>query len=147
MKTKIILPLFDGGVTSVDYDTQSHPGCPTCDYGSSYVDDFTIELIKYRMTVHIDNEYDHFISEGWPFRQLLSADHDMTESQFVQWLRTLMDYYFRTEYGYHGKWDMSEKDRFLTVMNKETGTVETHIFPDFNQEEYLKKIRMERDEQ
>lgn len=147
MKTKIILPLSDGGVTSVDYDTQSHPGCPTCDYGSSYVDDFTIEMTKYRMTVHIDNEYNHFISEGWLFRQLLSADHDMTESQFVQWLRTLMDYYFRTEYGYYGKWDTPEKDRFLTVMNKETGTVETHIFPDFNQEEYLKKIRMERDEQ
>lgn len=146
-KEKIILPLFDGGVTAVDYDTMDSPGCPTCDYGSSYVDDFTVELTGYRMTVHIDNEYSHFISEGWLMRKLLSADHGMTESQFVWWLTTVMDDCFRTEYGYHCKWDTPEKDRILTVTNKITGAVETHTFPDFSEEEYLKKIRREQDEQ
>lgn len=147
-KEKIILPLFDGGVTSVDYKTDDFPGCETCDYGSSYTDDFTVELTKYRMEVHIDNMYSHFISEGWLMRQLLSADHGMTESQFVWWLKTVMDDYFRTNYG--GCFDdLDEKktDRMLTVTNKETGTAEVHAFPDFSEEEYLKKRRREQDEQ
>lgn len=97
MKATIIMPLLDGGITSIDYETDSISGCPTCDYGSSYVDDFQIGLTKYTITVHINAMYDHLISENWLMRTLLGFDHDMAELAFCRMLKELISQHYMTK--------------------------------------------------
>lgn len=143
-KPKIILPLFDGGVTDIDYEADDNPGCPTCDYGSSYVDDFSIELTRFRIGIHINSMYNHFVSEGWLMRRLLMADHGMTEGQFVTWLRAVLNDHFRTEYGFHEVERRGTTDPpTFSVYDKTTGKTERSEFAKFDEQEYLKRLRRE----
>lgn len=123
-RTKIIMPLSDGGILSVDYDEFSHGGCETCDFGSEYIDEFTIDLTTIEIKVHINMMYEHFISEGWLMRQLLSADHGMTEMEFADWLLSIFVKRFKTEYHSsnecYGKYDPN----FFSVKNKQTRRIE-----------------------
>lgn len=38
------MKLVDGGIVNIDYDKEAFKGCPTCDYGSSYITDLTVTL-------------------------------------------------------------------------------------------------------
>lgn len=82
-KDEIIMPLSDGGILSVDYDSDSIAGCPTCDYGSMYIDDLIIRMTQYTIEVHVNTMYSHLISEGWLMRVLLGFEHDMTEMELA----------------------------------------------------------------
>ena len=122
--TNIIMPLSDGGILSVDYDDFSRRGCETCDFGSEYIDEFSIDLTKLKIEVHINMMYEHFISEGWLMRQLLSADHGMTEKEFADWMLSVFVKRFKTEYhtsnSCYGMYDPN----FFSVKDKTTGHID-----------------------
>lgn len=86
MESKIIMPLKDGGIVDVKYDYSDNGGCETCDYGSSYIDDFTIEMTKIKIRIYLNTMYEHAISEGKLMRILLSSDKNMDELEFADWL-------------------------------------------------------------
>jgi len=111
----VIMPLKDGGILSVDYSTEEHPGCETCDYGSKYIDDFTIDMTTLKADVRIDVMYEHAISENWLMRRLLSADRNMTEREFVDWLGSVL-----TEELGHSYFADIYSDTKITVHDKMT---------------------------
>lgn len=84
---KIIMPLADGGIVDVRYETEDYPGCETCDYGSQYIDEFSIVMTKCTIRVYLNTEYEHTVSEGWLTRTLLGMDRDLTEERFAEALR------------------------------------------------------------
>lgn len=86
MESKIIMPLKDGGIVDVKYDYSDNRGCETCDFGSSYIDDFTIEMTKIKIRIYLNTMYEHAISEGKLMRILLSSDKNMDELEFADWL-------------------------------------------------------------
>lgn len=61
---KIILKMVDGGLVDYSDDTRHTPGCPTCDYGSQYINDIDIDLKRHSVHIKINQMYDYALSEG-----------------------------------------------------------------------------------
>jgi hypothetical protein len=90
----MLLPMVDGGILSVDYDSESYGGCDTCDYGSSYIRKFDIGLTTINIHIETEEMYDYAISEyaiseDFMMRMFLhNVDkiRQMTELEFYEWL-------------------------------------------------------------
>lgn len=115
MKTEnLLLKMKDGGITNIYVDSDYHLGCVTCNYGSCYMNEFTIYLTSGRITVECgqmyeypfqkddeDEENDNYDydecgwgnapwSEGDLMRIILpnnDAIKEMTEEEFVEWFK------------------------------------------------------------
>jgi len=86
----MLIELLDGGILEVKSDTWSKRGCSTCDYGSSYVNEFEIELTSGDAYIEIDNMYEYAMSEGSMMEIMLKnieVIKTMNESDFVDWLK------------------------------------------------------------
>jgi len=88
---KVIMPLADGGIVDVKYETKDYLGCETCDYGSQYIDEFSIVMTKHTIKVYLNTEYGHVVSEIWLMRALLGMDRDLTEEQSAEVLYESID--------------------------------------------------------
>lgn len=85
-----LMKLKDGYIKSVDYETQSYAGCPTCDYGSVYISDIEIGLKNFKIKICSEQMYDFAITEGMLMKLLLhdsEAIHNMTEKEFSEYIR------------------------------------------------------------
>lgn len=86
----IILKMVDGGLVDYSDDARHTPGCPTCDYGSQYINEIDIDLKRHSVHIEINQMYDYALSEGKMMIILLSNCEQimqMTEKQFIEWLR------------------------------------------------------------
>lgn len=54
----MMVKLKDGGIVDMESDKEYHSGCETCDYGSSYISCFNIELVKYNAEIRASKMYD-----------------------------------------------------------------------------------------
>lgn len=89
MKDKYVLKLKDGGVKDIRYDTEHYGGCPTCDYGSSYINEIYFYLETGILTIRVSQMYDYPLSEGFMMKLLLNnVDQvkEKTEQEFIEWL-------------------------------------------------------------
>lgn len=85
----MLLSLQDGGIVNIKSDVDSTSGCETCDYGSSYVNEFVIELTQKTIRIEVDQMYQHALSEGYMMQLLLpNAERiqAMTENEFAEWM-------------------------------------------------------------
>ena len=71
----MLLKLVDGGIENIKTDEEYLPGCPTCDYGSQYINDVEVTLTK------------HIIRASFNNLPNVDAIQKMTESEFIEWLR------------------------------------------------------------
>ena len=53
-----LLQLKDGYLLNIESDEESYGGCPTCDYGSEYINTITLICSKYTHTISISQMYD-----------------------------------------------------------------------------------------
>ena len=67
----VLLTLVDGDLISFAEDHYSSKGCPTCDYNSSYVQDFTVVTSKGKTRFQLDQMYDYAISHDYLFKTIL----------------------------------------------------------------------------
>ena len=84
----MLVELKDGKIENIYTDKCCTPGCPTCDFGSSYVNDITIIMTKYRIFASIDTTYSYAISEDWLLKTILENVEQvkqMTELEFSTW--------------------------------------------------------------
>lgn len=97
-----LIKLTDGGLINYEDDVEHHSGCPTCDYGSEYINNITLYLTKYKVTVVLNKMYDYLISQGDIIKWFLSG-YDyfkvMTEVDFINWFKIkiakeIYDYYY-----------------------------------------------------
>ena len=100
---KVIMPLADGGIIDVKYETADYPGCETCDYGSQYIDEFSIVMERFTIRVYLNTEYGHAVSEMWLMRTLLGMDRDLTEEQFAGALYDAVDTPIEQGYTYKAR--------------------------------------------
>lgn len=87
---KILMPMLDGGIVNWEDDREYVPGCPTCDYGSEYINDITITMTKIKIRVVLNQMYEHALSEGDLMRLILPAYEkvkSMTEDGFAAWFK------------------------------------------------------------
>lgn len=81
------IPFGDGNmlINIEEDDYCASKGCPTCSYGSSYVNDITIETTHYKLNITKDTMYEYAISEGDLMKIILNIDiRRVTEKEFFE---------------------------------------------------------------
>jgi hypothetical protein len=87
----MLLNLVDGGIVEIYSDQESYGGCSTCDYGSSYINLYTIKLTKGTIDIKTSKEYEYALTEDYMMKLILSnVEHikQMEEKEFHRWLKT-----------------------------------------------------------
>ena len=91
----MLLELKDGGILKIETDETSYSGCPTCDYGSQYINELDITLTKCRVHAEVSQMYEYRLSSGDLMNLILpniSTIKQMTETEFINyisnWLNT-----------------------------------------------------------
>ena len=86
----MLIKMLDGGILNYADDHYHYDGCPTCDYGSEYINEIDITLTHYTIHVKTNQMYEYVISEGQMMKLFLS-EYDtirtMTESEFIDWFK------------------------------------------------------------
>ena len=87
---EMLIKMIDGGLVNYNDDCYHYSGCPTCDYGSEYINEIDITLTRYKIHVKTNQMYEYVLSEGQMMRLFLS-EYDtiqtMTEEKFVDWFK------------------------------------------------------------
>ena len=87
---EMLIKMIDGGLVNYEDDSYSYAGCPTCDYGSEYINEVYITLTQYKIHIRINQMYEFSLSEGQMMKLFLSEYNTiqtMTENEFVDWFR------------------------------------------------------------
>lgn len=86
----MLLELIDGGIVNITSDTDFIPGnCSTCDFGASYVNQFTLSLKTREIHIEAEGNYEYPLSEGHMMKVILpNVDKikTMTEDEFTKWI-------------------------------------------------------------
>lgn len=86
----MLIKMLDGGMVNYSDDCYHYDGCPTCDYGSEYINEVDITLTKYTIHVRTNQMYEYVLSEGQMMKLFLSeynAIQNMKEAEFVGWFK------------------------------------------------------------
>lgn len=86
----MLIKMIDGGLVNYNDNTYFSSGCPTCDYGSEYVNEIDITLTHYSIHIKTNQMYEYVLSEGDMMKLFLSEYNTiqtMTEKEFVDWLK------------------------------------------------------------
>lgn len=86
----MLIKMLDGGLVNYSDDSYSYGGCPTCDYGSEYINEIDLELTKYKVSIKTNQMYDYALSEGKMIRLFLSENNriqNMKEAEFIGWFK------------------------------------------------------------
>lgn len=86
----MLIKMIDGGIVNYTDDCYYSSGCPTCDYGSEYVNEIDITLTKYKIHVRTNQMYNYVLSEGQMIKLFLSeygTIQQMTEKEFTEWFK------------------------------------------------------------
>lgn len=90
----MLVELLDGGIKDIYTDTDSNRGCDTCDYGSSYINEFTIYLTEGDIQFKVSQMYEFALTEDYMMKTLLQNVEmikAMTEKQFYDWLKEKLE--------------------------------------------------------
>lgn len=87
----MLLELADGGIREIESDSEAWGGCETCDYGSSYVNEYTIHLTSGKVKIKVDKMYNYALSDGHMMKVILPNVEEikkLTEQEFVAWIES-----------------------------------------------------------
>lgn len=88
--SEMLIKMIDGGLVNYTDDSYHYNGCPTCDYGSKYINEIDVTLTKYKVHVKVNQMYEYALSEGHMIRLFLSEYNTiqaMTENKFIDWFK------------------------------------------------------------
>lgn len=86
----MLIKMVDGGLVNYTDDCHFYSGCPTCDYGSEYINEINITLTQYTIYVRTNQMYEYVLSEGQMIKLFLSEYNtiqEMTEKEFIDWFK------------------------------------------------------------
>ena len=98
----MLIQMIDGGLVNYEDDCYCISGCPTCDYGSEYINEIDITLTKYKIHTETNQMYEYVLSEGQMIKLFLTEYHTiqaMTEKEFVDWFKEQLDEITKDAYG------------------------------------------------
>lgn len=88
--SEMLIKMVDGGLVNYTDDSYHYDGCPTCDYGSQYINEVDVTLTKYKVHVKTNQMYEYVLNEGQMIRLFLSEYNTiqtMTEKEFIDWFK------------------------------------------------------------
>ncbi len=87
---EMLIKMIDGGLVNYTDDCHHYDGCPTCDWGSKYINEIDVTLTKYNIYVRTNQMYEYVLSEGQMIKLFLSEYNTiqaMTETEFIDWFK------------------------------------------------------------
>lgn len=89
---------FADGNELVSYndDTYHWDGCPTCDYGSKYVNDISIMTTNYSIEIELSQMYEYTFSTADAIKIFAINMHNMSEIEFLGYVKTKFEEYGST---------------------------------------------------
>lgn len=90
---------------SYDDDTESYSGCPTCDYGSEYINNIDVETTNYRIKARFNQMYEFAFHTSDAIRIFAVGITHMTEEEFVEYLKTEFEILAGNRSYYHPKFE------------------------------------------
>ena len=88
--SEMLIKMVDGGLVNYTDDCYHYDGCPTCDWGSKYINEIDVTLTKYNIHVKTNQMYEYVLSEGQMIRLFLSeygTIQTLTEKEFIEWFK------------------------------------------------------------
>ena len=86
----MLIKMTDGGIVNYEDNCYHYDGCPTCNYGSEYINEIDITLVHHAIHVKTNQMYEYAISEGQMVRLFLTEYNTiqtMTEKEFIDWFK------------------------------------------------------------
>lgn len=86
----MLIKMTDGGIVNYEDNCYHYDGCPTCNYGSEYINEIDIALVHHAIHVKTNQMYKYAISEGQMVRLFLTEYNTiqtMTEKEFIDWFK------------------------------------------------------------
>lgn len=91
MDNDFLIEMVDGGIKNIEYEQENWGGCPTCNYGSSYIDEFLIRMTRFNIRFKVDAMYEHVISEAALMKFFIKKARyisTLTEEEFLEYLKS-----------------------------------------------------------
>ncbi|MCR8982644.1 hypothetical protein [Brevibacillus laterosporus] len=67
----MLLNMKDGGIEKIESDNSFSPGCESCDYGSSYINEFEIYMTTGKIEIKVDQMYEYALTDGYMMQLIL----------------------------------------------------------------------------
>ena len=86
----MLIKMTDGGIVNYEDNCYHYDGCPTCNYGSEYINEIDITFVHHTIHVKTNQMYEYAISEGQMVRLFLTEYNTiqtMTEKEFIDWFK------------------------------------------------------------
>lgn len=90
----MLVKMKNGGILNITSDKDYTHGCPTCDYGSCYVNYYDIKLTTINIHIEVSKMYGYLLSEGHMMETILpnlDKISQMEELEFAEWLKTNLE--------------------------------------------------------
>ena len=87
---KYLISLKNGGIINILTDEWFCNGCPTCDYGSQYVNEIDIFLSCFEIHIEINKMYEYALSSDTLLKIFLpniEALSNIDENEFANWFK------------------------------------------------------------
>lgn len=86
----MLIKMIDGGIVNYEDNSYYYYGCPTCDYGSEYINEIDITLTHYTIHAKTNKMYEYALTEGQMIKLFLTEYNTiqiMTEKEFIDWFK------------------------------------------------------------
>ena len=117
---EMILELTDGGIIDIETDNDYISGCPTCDYGSEYINDIVIKTTKFEATFKISQMYEYVYSYSDLLKIILGNIDEiknMSELSFIKWfIDKIKKYKELKEFNF--EYRLYDKDKKMKMIEK-----------------------------
>ena len=100
INTEYLVKLIDGEILDVIYNQEYHPGCPTYDYGSEYINEWWVKMTDHVIHVRACNEYNYGISTSWIIRlflQNLPEIKKMEQMELFDFIKSEVEEYVQAQ--------------------------------------------------
>ena len=90
----MLINMVDGGMVDYKDGCECYAGCPTCDYGSEYINEIDITLTQHTVHIKLNQMYEFTLSEGQMMKLFLGSYNTiqaMTEKEFISWLKSELE--------------------------------------------------------
>ena len=120
MNNTIFIKLTDGGLVDYKDDVQYYSGCPTCDYGSEYINEWWVKMTDHVIHVRACNEYNYGISTSWIIRlflQNLPEIKKMEQMELFDFIKSEVGEYIQAQNGRPNFSVLLDDDSHIPVMD------------------------------
>lgn len=81
------IELADGNkIINYSDDSYHYEGCPTCDYGSEYINNIMISTTNYIISAKFNQMYEYAFSAGAAIKIFAADLRSMTEKEFIEYI-------------------------------------------------------------